>query len=194
MFVNFGGTQLSCSDSSRSSLMVFLRGCPYNCFFCHNKDLNSGENLVDVEVIKRKIEESRPFVSEVIFSGGEAMLQPEAIKALAIFAKRLGLETAIETSGYNSNGVYELLKADLIDEVFLDLKTFGEEEYFKLTEKRDSWDSMLKTLLICLDFGIPLEIRTTIFKNHPGEDILMKMNNFIKDRGLNWKKQEGVAQ
>jgi intein/homing endonuclease len=41
MMVNYGGSQLSCSDSSNSSLIIFLRGCPCSCFYCV-----TGETLI----------------------------------------------------------------------------------------------------------------------------------------------------
>jgi pyruvate formate lyase activating enzyme len=171
--------------------MIFFRGCDYNCYFCQNKDLQDGENLVPMEEVEQKIEESYPFISEVIFSGGEAMLQPKVVRELAIFSKFLGLKVGLETSGYNDTKTFKLLKDNLIDEVFLDMKTFGLEEYYKLTGSRLAWDSVLKTISACLKFQVPLEIRTTVFKDYPGEKNVMKIENFINDQELNWKKQEG---
>lgn len=191
MLVNFGGTQLSCSDSSKSSLMIFLRGCPYRCSRCHNKELRTGENLVDLESIRVIIESNRFLISQVIFSGGEPFCQPEVIEKLAIVAKFYGLKIGLETSGYNSDALYKLLRIDLIDEVFLDLKTFGSEEYYKLTGDMYSWYNVLDAIQTCKEFGVPLELRTTVFEDYPSFRILEKIKDFVNENNLSWKMQEG---
>ena len=191
MMINYGGSQLSCSDSSNSSLIIFLRGCHYNCFYCHNKELQDGEHLIDIEEIKQKILESLPLISEIILSGGDPGLQIEIVKELAKFSKELNLKVGIETSGYNSRKFSSLLKGNLIDEVFLDIKTFGKEEYYKLTGIESSWDNVLNMIDICKKLNINIQGRTTIFSNYPEEIYLNKIKNMVNELGLNWKKQEG---
>ncbi len=192
MLVNYGGSQISCSDSSYVSLVIFFRGCPYSCFYCHNKGLRSGENLVDIEEIKKQIKENF-LISEVIFSGGECMLQPEAVRELAWFSKSLGLKVGIETSGYNSGELVVLLKEGLFDEVFLDVKTYGSEEYLKLTGNRSAWKQVLNTIFACTYLKIPLQVRTTYFLGgYPGENAMIEIRNMVNRENLVWKKQEGI--
>jgi len=200
--VNFGGTQLSCSDSKHSSLMIFLRGCDYKCFYCQNKELQSGKNLVDAEEIKDQINEHLPLISQIIFSGGEPLVQPEAIEAIARYAHFFGLKVGIETSGAYSSALLRLIEKGLIDEVFLDIKTFGEDEYYKLTGKLSAWLRIKECVCYCKAFNIPLEARTTIFKEdgsgenrpYPGKKQLEEIEQFVKERNLNWKKQEGILE
>jgi len=190
MLVNFGGSQLSCSDSSHSSLVLFFRGCPYNCFFCQNKELQSGENFVDSREITKQILDNY-LISEVIFSGGEAMLQPKAVEEIAKFCHLIGLKVGLETSGYNSKKLDLLMREDLIDEVFLDIKTYGEENYLKLTGNRDSWKNVKNVIRLCAWYDIPILVRTTIFPDYPDKESLEKIETLVKRDGLNWKKQEG---
>lgn len=191
MLVNFGGAQLSCSDSARSSLMIFLRGCFYDCYYCQNKDLKSGENLVEIEEIEQVIKDSSSLISEVIFSGGEAMFQPKVVRELAVFSRSLYLKVGLETSGYDSLEIYKLLKLDLLDEIFLDVKNYGQDNYLDLTGSGLAWDHVLKVIHICNHFNIPLELRTTIFKNYPTEEDLEQIERLAQSYNLPWKKQEG---
>jgi len=159
---------------------------------CHNKELQDGEHLIDIEEIKQKILESLPLISEVILSGGEPLFQYKVVEELSKFAKSLGLKVGIETSGYNSNKLPSLIKENLIDKVYLDVKTFGALEYYKLTKIEWSWDNILNTIAICKNFNIDIQIRTTIFKDYPGEHNLYEIENMINKLGLSWKKQEGT--
>lgn len=57
MLVNFGGiVPLSTVDwPGRAAMVVFLRGCPLRCPHCHNKMLQSGENMVAFHSIASRI-------------------------------------------------------------------------------------------------------------------------------------------
>jgi len=190
MLVNFGGSQLSCSDSSHSSLVLFFRECPYNCFYCQNKELQSGESFVDTREIMKQILDNY-LISEVIFSGGEAMLQPKAVEEIAKFCHLIGLKVGIETSGYNHCELDKLMSEDLIDEVFLDIKTYGEENYFKLTGDKESWGNMRSLILRCAWHMVPLRVRTTVFPDYPDKESLKKIEALVKRDELSWKEQEG---
>jgi len=192
MLVNYGGSQLSCSDSSHSSLVLFLRGCPYECFYCQNKELQSGENFVDIREIMKQILENN-LISEVILSGGEAMFQPEVVEKIAEFCHLIGLKVGLETSGYNSAKLDLIMrrKERLIDEVFLDIKTYGKENYFKLTGIVDSWENVENVVLLCNWYNIYLQIRTTVFPDYPDKKSLKEIESFTKRNRLNWRKQEG---
>jgi pyruvate formate lyase activating enzyme len=130
-------------------------------------------------------------ISEVIFSGGEAMLQPAAVEKIAEFCHLIGLKVGLETSGYNSEKLDLLMREKLIDEVFLDMKTYGEENYFKLTGVEDSWENMGNVILLCRWYDIPLQVRTTVFPDYPDLESLDEIKGLVERNGLNWKKQEG---
>jgi pyruvate formate lyase activating enzyme len=192
MMVNYGGSQISCSDSDHSSLVIFLRGCPYNCFYCHNTELQDGEHLIDIEEIKQKIVESLPLISEVILSGGEPSLQLFELKEVFQFIKDLNLKVGIETSGYNSQKIFEFLSKELVDNVYLDLKTFGRENYYLLTGYKHAWEDVLNLIQLCKNLKLSLQVRTTIISdNYPEGKELKQIEKFVKEENLNWKKQEG---
>ena len=111
MLVNLGGvTPLSTVDwTGTPSLVVFFRGCPLRCPHCHNKELQQGENLVNLSIVDGELKvfgenrmplpskqitlesallwasskPSEPFISGIVISGGEPLMQPDALQALA---------------------------------------------------------------------------------------------------------------
>lgn len=116
---------------------VFFRGCPVRCAYCHNRDLQEGEDWRDVEEVRELIRSSRMLVSGVVFSGGEPTLQKEPLIHLAGEARALGLRTGVQTNGVFPETLEALLAADLLDRVALDLKARW-ERYDNLLRKKFS--------------------------------------------------------
>jgi len=119
------------------------------------------------------------------------MLQPKAVEVLARFCHLIGLKVGLETSGYDSFELNSLMRDYLIDEVFLDMKTYGKKNYFELTGIEDSWQNMRNVILSCAWYNVPLQVRTTVFPDYPGKESLEKIESLVKRDGLNWKRQEG---
>lgn len=199
MDVNLGGiVHLSTVDwPGRASMVVFLRGCPLRCPHCHNRDLQTGESLVELSVIRNEmkkalafscdsdqitLEESirrakaKPFISAFILSGGDPLMQPKQATALLGTAKSLGLCAGIETSGYYPDRLSELLKKNVVDRVFLDIKAaLREPEYARATSMKEAGSCARESLEICMGSGVPLEVRTTIFPEMPSPSEVMEI-------------------
>jgi pyruvate formate lyase activating enzyme len=69
------------------------------------------------------IKSSAPFVSGVVFSGGEPTLQKDALVTLARYAKKNGLAVGIQTNGLFPSTLELLIQERLVDKVALDYKT-----------------------------------------------------------------------
>lgn len=186
MKLNLGGIiPLSTNEwKEHVSVVVFFNGCSFKCNFCHNYDMINAINYVDTDIVKDKIRESLPFINSVCFSGGEPTMQAEALQELLSFSKYLGLNTMVETNGYYPEVLQKLVNLNLIDEVYIDIKT-TKEEYQALTGKADAYERMLKTISI----SVPMVKRTTVFKNFTipkCSDILQRgIVNFSPDKTLN---------
>ena len=99
----------SITDGPGLRLTLFVQGCERHCPGCHNKSalpLDGGilYNPDEIMDIIRK----NPMLSGVTFSGGEPMLQAEALLPLAQMIRDAGLDLAIYT-GYTFE---ELLMQD----------------------------------------------------------------------------------
>jgi pyruvate formate lyase activating enzyme len=73
------------------------------------------------------IRTSAPYISGVMFSGGEPAAQKGAVLALAMKAKELGLAVGIQTSGLFSETIEALIRQRLVDKIAIDYKTRWEE-------------------------------------------------------------------
>lgn len=201
MQVNLGGiVHLSTVDwKGLSSMVLFLRGCPLRCPHCHNRELQKGENLVELytiinEIVKVKIvgcplgsgqinlEEAykrltaMPSVNAVILSGGEPLVQIDQAIALAHAARGLGLKVGLETCGYYPERLSRLLKNGLIDKVFLDVKaTLRDPEYEKATGLADVAPRVLESLRLAMSSEVLFEVRTAVFPEMPLATDLIKI-------------------
>ena len=69
------------------------------------------------------IQTSSPFISGVVFSGGEPAMQKEALILLAEKSKKMGLAVGIQTSGLFPETLAALLEKNLADKIAIDYKS-----------------------------------------------------------------------
>ncbi len=118
----------------------------------------------------------KPFVNALVLSGGEPLLQPEAISRIFRLARSLLLATGLETSGCFPGRLEILLAKGLVDKVFLDLKTaLQEPDYEKATGRIDIAARVAESLAICFKMGVALDVRSTIFPNMPSSSQLLNI-------------------
>lgn len=152
---------------NRSSCIVFLNKCPMKCRYCQNYKLLENTNIVDINIVKRKIEDSINFVSAIIFSGGEPTLQENALDALLRFSKRNDLLTGIQTSGYYPQVLRKLVDNNLLDKIFLDIKASpsNDDNYKAVTGVDDARKKVVESFNIVNISSVTSEIRTTVFRS-----------------------------
>jgi pyruvate formate lyase activating enzyme len=191
MKVNLGGlVHLSTIDwLGQASMVVFLRGCPLRCPHCQNKELQGGEEFMEISRIKEELKRAssfistsaqttledafqkvveKPFISAIVFSGGEPLMQTDQVAVIAGAAKKLGLITGLETCGYFPDSLEWLLEKGLLDKIFLDIKAaLHDPEYEKATGRICVAPRVKESLRASMEFGVPLEVRTTIFPDMP---------------------------
>jgi pyruvate formate lyase activating enzyme len=196
MKVNFGGiVPLSTLDwTGVAAAVIFMRGCPLRCPHCHNAHLQSGETLEDINKIKKKIDEAGPFISALILSGGEPLVQLAACRVLAGHAKEMGLLVGVETSGYYPDRLASLIDDGLIDIVFLDVKeALQDPEYERATGRKGVAPRVAESLRLCLEAEVPLEVRTTVFPNMPSFDGLLEIGSLLREVGIgSYTLQQGL--
>lgn len=111
-------------------------GCSQCCEVCPTEARKRIGAVVTVEDILAVIKRDAVFYREsgggVTFSGGEPFAQPEFLRQLVIACTRLGLDTAVETSGYF---IWEQVK-DILERlncVFVDIKHMDDEIHREMT-------------------------------------------------------------
>lgn len=126
-------------DGPGIRFVVFVQGCPMRCAYCHNPDTWSfDENKkMSVDEILKEYDGVKEFCAGgITVTGGEPLGQIDFVTELFKEAKKLGIHTALDTSGIlftpNSTEKFdELIK--YTDLVMLDIKHINDEEHKKLT-------------------------------------------------------------
>jgi pyruvate formate lyase activating enzyme len=212
MKVNYAGTvSLSTVDwRGKAAVTIFFRGCPLRCSYCQNHPYLQEPNPVELDFVKEQIKKSKPFVSAVVFSGGEPLMQ-QAIIPLSEFAREMKLAIGIHTNGCYPEMVKELINRNLVDKFFIDIKAppddpalygkvtgYGESEAVKKTPEQIT-SSIIKTLEIVDSCGMDLELRTTLIKDFVGSpqeiaSIAAWISDNIKNKEVTYVLQQGIPE
>jgi anaerobic ribonucleoside-triphosphate reductase activating protein len=93
-----GVAEDSIVDGPGLRMTIFVQGCDKRCEGCHNPEAQplSGGVLYTTDELFQRIQ-GNPMVKGVTFSGGEPLLQAEALCVLADMVKSAGLELAVYT-------------------------------------------------------------------------------------------------
>lgn len=108
--------------------VVFLSGCSLRCRYCHNPDTSfaaRGNETSAAEVvadIARYADFLRGSGGGVTLSGGDPLFQIEFSRAILAGCKKLGLHTALDTSGALGGNADDAF-LDLVDLTLLDVKS-----------------------------------------------------------------------
>ena len=131
-------------DGPGIRLTVFFKGCPLNCWWCHNPEgitpevqrvekdaeyADSGFDLIgEVKTVNQIMDEIYRevlFFDEsgggVTFSGGEPLMQPEFLSALLDQCRSRAIHTALDTCGYAPEAVFKSI-CQQVDLFLYDLK------------------------------------------------------------------------
>lgn len=210
MKVNFGELiPISTIDwHGKSSVVLFLRSCPYRCPYCQNFEILSDPDMVDVKELEKKIDASSLFVSSVVLSGGEPLVQKKAIMHLAAYAKKKGLLVGIHTNGYYPDVVEELIDSEIVDKFFIDVKAplddvamygkaIGYGVYDVVPDPVSVIENIRATISIVTEKAIDYELRTTLIRGFIGDsndvgDIASSVSQYLLRSGAPYVLQQGL--
>jgi pyruvate formate lyase activating enzyme len=125
-------------DGPGLRVVLFVSGCLLRCSYCHNPDtwhLKDGTYVSAQQVIDRLGDFApalRTLDGGLTISGGEPMVQLSFTRRILGAAKRMGLHTAIETSGFLGDRADDRYLSNL-DLVLLDIKSSDPDTYRKVT-------------------------------------------------------------
>lgn len=123
-------------DGPGIRFVLFTTGCPLRCLYCHNPDsqrLKAGRKVTAGEMVEQ-IRRYRPFIKNggLTNSGGEPLAQQRFIESVFRDVKRMGLHTALDTSGCFGTRIRPHL-LDEVDLVLLDLKSWTNARHRRIT-------------------------------------------------------------
>lgn len=168
-----GGSVISSVEfHGNMSLVLFMSGCPLTCRYCHNVELLDDKTEKSLEEIKKEIDSSADFLDAIVISGGEPLMQTDAIIEIFSYVRQIGLKTKLDTSGVYPDKIKQLLDLKLLDFVSLDVKTTF-SKYRKITGSNVGFQVKKSMELINADENVHLEVRTTYVPTlHTKKDII----------------------
>lgn len=144
----------------KKTLFIRFSGCHLKCRWCDTKyalPLDSGTEYQIDEIEDLIIRELQPFTYKVNFTGGEPLLQTDAVIKLADFIKKqTNLKTYIESSCFDSELFSKVLP--YIDICKIEFKT----DDSKVVEN-EVYDSLLLNEIKCLELAVESS-KTTYIK------------------------------
>lgn len=177
-----GGTLISSIEfHGNMSLVIFMSKCPLACRYCHNVELLEDDTEKTFEEIKSEIDNAADFIDAVVLSGGEPLMQLDALIKLLTYIKGIGLKTKLDTSGIYPDKIEKLLDLGLLDFVSLDVKA-PFEKYRKVTGANVGSQVKKSMKLLNSDDNVHLEVRTTYVPTlHTKKDIYNLVNDVEGD-------------
>ena len=167
-----GGTVVSSVEFHKNmSLVIFMSKCPLACRYCHNVELIDDTTEKSFDELKKEIDSSADFLDAIVISGGEPLVQCDAVIEILKYVRQIGLKTKLDTSGIYPDKLKEILDLNLLDYISLDVKN-PFSSYRKITGSDIGCD-VKKSMEIINNAGVHLEIRTTFVPSlHTKNDII----------------------
>ena len=177
-----GGSVISSVEfHGNMSLVIFMSGCPLTCRYCHNVELLDDSTEKSFDEIKGEIESSADFLDAVVISGGEPLMQTDALIEIFSYVREIGLKTKLDTSGIYPDKIKQLLDLNLLNFVSLDVKTTF-SKYRKITGSNVGFQVKKSMELINADENVHLEVRTTYVPTlHTKKDIINLVDEIEAD-------------
>ncbi len=143
--------------------VLFCQGCAWRCRYCHNPELirSSGPTDWDWDRVLNFLRQRQGLLQAVVFSGGEATLQP-ALPSAMRRVRELGFKVGLHSAGIKPASFDRALAQ--CDWVGFDVKAL-EEEVALITGVSASGQANWRSLELLLESGVAYECRTTVHWN-----------------------------
>jgi pyruvate formate lyase activating enzyme len=156
---------------ARVACVVFVPGCNYNCFYCHNRALIHDAPAVKTEEeVLAFLQKRVGLLDGVVVTGGEPTLQPDLIPFLAK-VKALGFLTKLDTNGSRPEVVRQVHASGLCDYYAVDYKAPA-RQYPEICGDHADAEKTLATIRLLQQANADFEVRTTVFPQLSEADLL----------------------
>ncbi len=156
-------------DGPGNRLAIFMQGCNFDCWYCHNPEtIEIGQKNDEVMCYSARelFDETSKyfdFIDGITISGGEALLQQDfIIEFFKLVKNHCDISCMIDTNG---SVVIKTELLALTDKFILDVKVLDENEHIKLTGVSNK--QVLKNLELLAAMDKLYEVRTVLY---PGYD------------------------
>lgn len=141
--------------------VIYTGGCNFRCPFCQNKALVFNRNLPSIsqDEVLEYLKHRKGFIDGVVITGGEPTIHSHLPKLLDRI-KSLGLAIKLDTNGYTSKMLREILAQNLVDYIAMDIKT-SMAKYEQAVGKEINPERLLESISLIKSSTIDSEFRTT---------------------------------
>ncbi len=170
----------------RLSAVVFVRGCPWRCKYCHNDWMQSRKPQagdVGFPEIEKFLEKRKGLLDGVVFSGGEPCVDP-GLPAACKYIKDCGFDVGLHTSGAVGKHLKEAI--EFVDSVGLDVKAPPQDAdlYDRVAGVHGANNAFLESFEIIRAAGVELETRTTAHPDFLNEEAICATARWLAERGV----------
>ena len=151
----------------RISTVIFAPGCNFRCWYCHNEGIK--DEGIQFSEILQYLDRRKGLVDGVVFSGGEATLQPDLLERMQEVKNR-GFLVKLDTNGTNPKVLEKAIDEGLVDFVAMDIKA-PKQKYEKITCCKVDLDAICKSIDILKQGRVDYEFRTTFSPDLLHQDI-----------------------
>lgn len=153
------------------SCVLFVPGCNYDCFYCHNRSLFSGPHeILDPGAVRTFLKKRAGLLDAVVLTGGEPTCQSDLAETLLEF-KSLGYQVKLDTNGSNPELVADVLKSGACSYFSVDYKAPA-ARYKEICGPGADAEAVRKTVRLLAESGVSFEIRTTVIPQLTERDLL----------------------
>lgn len=156
------------------SAIIFTQGCNFRCPYCHNPELVSSELFQEPlteEEIFQFLETRKNKLDAVCITGGEPTMHLDLPTFIAKI-KAMGFLVKLDTNGTNPQMLEELIAAELVDYLAMDIKA-PLNSYSNVTKTEVDISVIKESIQIIEKSNVEYEFRTTIISTlHSEEDII----------------------
>lgn len=166
---------------------VFTGACNFRCPYCHNAPLVLDPNscpVISEEEFFDFLSSRKGKLDGVCITGGEPTLQPDLPEFIAKI-KDLGLLVKLDTNGYRPEILKQLLDAQLLDMVAMDIK--NSRDFYASTagihEASFELERIERSISLLLQSGIRHEFRTTVTKEYHTAEHMQSIGIWLSGLG-----------
>jgi pyruvate formate lyase activating enzyme len=161
---------------------VFFQGCPWNCTYCHNRDLIDARTpgVLEWSDVIAFLARRRGLLDGVVFSGGEPT-RTAALPAVIRDVRDLGLGVGLHTAGAFPVRLAQVVGQ--VDWVGLDIKALP-QDYGDVVGRPGAGERAWQSLRVVLESGVEHEVRTTVHPGSPAADRIAEIAQRLRAAGV----------
>ncbi|OKP91072.1 hypothetical protein A3844_04315 [Paenibacillus helianthi] len=158
-----------------------LEACNAGCFMCNFRSSQDEYRLGVQQYIKILHKAKKEGLEYIRFTGGEPLLHENIIDFIKI-AKDAGIQSSIITNGYYLAEKAELLGNAGLSQIIVSIDGSSSESHNRFRNTPGLFDSAVKGLKLCQEFGIHTRVNTVAGVHNFGE--LISVQKLLSDLGV----------